>query len=148
MRALILAAGIAGLLGFSSAWYVQDLRAKDDIAQINDKHYQSALSAWALYANDLQAVEDQKEKIQNEYAAFVESEKQRDRAIDTGARRVYVRASCPLPTTEADTSGTQARTSELDPAYRRTLSQLRAAVEEQRRLLNICRAELFGGQLP
>lgn len=148
MRALILTAGIAGLLGFSSAWYVQGLRAKDDIAQINDRHYQAALDVWAAYANYLQAVEDQKEKIQNEYAAFVESEKKRDSAIDTGTRRVYVRASCPLPTAKTDTSGTQARTSELDPAYRRTLSQLRAGVEEQRRLLNICRAELFGGQLP
>lgn len=142
MRALILAAGIAGALGFSSAWYVQDLRSKDDIAKINDKHYQAALSAWAVYSQELKAVEDQKEKIQNEYAAFVESEKQRDRSIDTGTRRVYVRASCPLPAAETDTGRTQARTPELDPAYRRTLSQLRAGVEEQRRLLNLCRAEL------
>lgn len=142
MRALILAAGIAGALGFSSAWYVQDLRSKNDIAKINDKHYQAALNAWVVYAHDLQAVEDQKEKIQNEYAAFVESEKQRDRSIDTGTRRVYVRASCPLPPIEADPGRTEIRTPELDPSYRRTLSQLRAGVEEQRRLLNICRAEL------
>lgn len=148
MRALILAAGISGALGFSAAWYVQDLRSKDDIAKINDKHYQAALDAWVVYASDLQAVEDQKEKIQNEYAAFVDSEKQRDRSIDIGTRRVYVRASCPLPTAKTDTIRTESRASELDPAYRRTLSQLRAGVEEQRRLLNICRAELFGSQLP
>lgn len=70
-------------------------------------------------------------------------EDDRDSRIDSGVERVYVRASCPsLPAVTPDAGGTGGGAAELDPAYRKTLSDLRRGAEEQLALLNFCRAEL------
>lgn len=75
--------------------------------------------------------------------AETDEEDSRDVRVDTRVERVYVRATCPsVPTAAADAGGAGAGAAELDPAYRRTLSQLRRAAREQLRLLNFCRAEL------
>lgn len=62
-------------------------------------------------------------------ALNAELETARNLAIAAGTRRVYVRASCPdrasLPADSAAAGGSDGARAELDPAYRRTLSELR-----------------------
>lgn len=90
------------------------------------------------------AAEKAKADIEREYVDYKAAEAERNKRIESGATRVYVRANCPsVPASEADPSGTASRTAELDPAYRQALSDLRRGVEDQRRLLNRCRAELL-----
>lgn len=57
----------------------------------------------------------------------------RDAAIAAGARRVYVRATCPdlrgVPADPPAAGGSDAAAPELDPAYRPTLSDLRSGAD-------------------
>lgn len=65
---------------------------------------------------------------------------QRDIAI--GVRKLRVKATCRVPN-PANASGTGAGTAELDPVARQDYYALRRGIDEQRGLLNLCRAELL-----
>jgi prophage endopeptidase len=88
----------------------------------------------ATLSDQLHQAEAQNEKL----------ERDRDTAIAAGARRVYVRASCPSSaggaTTPATAGGSHATGAELDPAYRPTLSELRRGVTVCRDRLNTLQA--------
>lgn len=124
---------------------MQGLRWDADVAGIRDRASSELSAAYEQQAEKVKAVEAKKEEVQNEYQAFKAAEAKRNADIGTGVKRVYVRATCPaMPSTSTDSSRVESGTAELDSAARRTLSDLRVGVEEQRRLLNVCRAELMG----
>lgn len=52
--------------------------------------------------------------------------------LNTGARRVYVRAACPKLPDSSPASGADAGTAELDPAARQDYADLRAAIAATR----------------
>ncbi len=143
MKALLLASLLSLISGFGIAWNWQSQRWNTDVATIRQKAAESLASATQERDRKLAEAESKKEEIQNAFEDFKRAEDKRNNAIDHGAKRVYVRASCPaVPSSKGDSSGASGGAAELDISYRRTLSQLRSGVEEQRRLLNICRAEL------
>lgn len=122
---------------------MQGLRWDADVASIRDAASSELAAAYEQQAEKFKAVEAKKEEVQNEYQAFKAAEAKRNADIGTGVKRVYVRATCPaVPSTSTDSGRVESGTAELDSAARRTLSDLRIGVEEQRRLLNVCRAEL------
>lgn len=138
------ACALAALLGAAGGWYVQGLRWDASEAELRDA--QSAALAAAHDDRDakVKAAEDKKEVVEREFNDFKKGEADRDDAIGSGVKRVYVRASCPaVPAVETDTGRAASGTAELDPAYRQTLSDLRRGAAEQLRLLNLCRAELI-----
>ena len=144
MRVILLAAGLGLLVGFGAAWAWQGSRWDADVADISKKQSDDLLAAYQDREARIAEAESKKEEIQNAFDAFRAAEDKRNTDIGGGAKRVYVRANCPaLPATQADTSRASGGAAELDPAYRSTLSALRWGVEEQRRLLNSCRAELM-----
>lgn len=144
MRVILLAAGLGLLVGFGAAWAWQGSRWDADVADISKKQSDDLLAAYQDREARIAEAESKKEEIQNAFDAFRAAEDKRNTDIGGGAKRVYVRANCPaVPAAEADTGRASSRAAELDPAYRSTLSALRRGVEEQRRLLNYCRAELM-----
>lgn len=144
MNTTLVAILAALIIGFGGAWYVQGERWDNDVAQLK----LSQVSALAKLQSETDAkselAENQKEAVQNEFNAFKQSEGMRNAAVSASVKRVYVRATCPaVPETSTGSSGVASGSAELDPAYRQTLSDLRVGAEEQRRLLNVCRAELM-----
>ena len=149
MNITLVASGVALVVGFGIAWNVQALRWDKDVADLRQEQSSKLIEAWADGERKTLAAENQKEAIQNDFNQFKQIEALRDASIGAGVKRVYVRATCPaVPSTEANASGTSVRTAELDPAYRRTLSNLRSGAAEQLRLLNFCRAELESRSAP
>lgn len=139
----LIALGMAALVGFGCAWNVQAWRWDADAARLRDQSSKALVLAYADRDEKITKAEARKEEIQIEFDKFKAGEADRDTAIDRGERVVYVRANCPsVPSASANPGRVESGTAELDPAYRRTLSKLRQGVEEQRRLLNACRAEL------
>lgn len=139
----LIALGVAALVGFGCAWNVQAWRWDADAASLRDQASKALVVAYADRDEKIAQAEARKEELQIEFDKFKASEADRDNAVDRGERIVYVRAKCPsVPSASTDSSRTESGAAELDPAYRRTLSKLREGVEEQRRLLNDCRAEL------
>jgi hypothetical protein len=63
-----------------------------------------------------------------------------ERDVAIGVRKLRVKANCVSRATDA--SGTAAGTAELDAAARLDYYALRRGIDEQRGLLNLCRAEL------
>lgn len=129
---------------FLAAWLVQGWRWDADVADIRLAASSELLEAHEERDRKIGEAENQKEAVQNEFNAFKKSEGERNAAVSASVKRVYVRATCPaVPETSTGSSGVAGGSAELDPAYRQTLSDLRVGVEEQRRLLNVCRAELM-----
>lgn len=135
---------LAAIIGAVSAYYVQGLRWDAEVASIRDSASSELAAAYEQQAEKVKALEARKEELQNEYLAFKDAEAKRNADIGSGVKRVYVRATCPaVPAASTDTGRIEVGSAELDSAARRTLSDLRIGVEEQRRLLNVCRAELM-----
>lgn len=129
---------------FLAAWLVQGWRWDADVAGIRLTASSELAAAYQERDKKIGEAENQKEAVQNEFNAFKQSESERNAAVSASVKRVYVRATCPaVPETSTGASGAASESAELDPAYRQTLSDLRIGVEEQRRLLNVCRAELM-----
>lgn len=132
------------LAGFISGWSIQGIRWDSDVQRIEGDQSSALILAYQDRDDKVGVAEKAKADIEREYGNYKASEAERNKRIESGATRVYVRASCPsVPASEANPSGTASRTAELDPAYRQALSDLRRGVEDQRRLLNRCRAELM-----
>lgn len=64
-----------------------------------------------------------------------------ERDVAVGVRKLRIKATCGVPN-PAIPSGTGSGTAELDATARPTYFQLRRGLDEQRGLLNFCRAEL------
>lgn len=138
------ACALTALLGLAGGWYVQGLRWGESEATLRKDQLESLQAAHDERDAKVKAAEDKKEVVEREFNDFKKAEADRDDAIGSGVKRVYVRASCPaVPAAETDTSRAASGTAELDPAYRQTLSDLRRGAAEQLRLLNLCRAELI-----
>lgn len=145
MRTILIALFVGLISGFGIAWNWQGQRWDADVAELRQEQSNKLIEAWAEGQRKASAVEDQKEVVQNEFEAFKKSESERNIAINSGVKRVYVRAACPsVPSTSSNAGGVTSGTAELDPAYRQTLSDLRSSAAEQLKLLNVCRAELSG----
>lgn len=143
MRTTAIAAFMALVTGFGVAWNWQAQRWDADVAEIRKEHSDSLLTAYQDREARIAEAESKKEEIQNEYDAFRRAEDARNASVDRGEQRVYVRAKCPaVPGATGNSGRTEAGTAELDSAARSTLSALRIRAEEQRRLLNVCRATL------
>lgn len=134
-------AGVAvGLVVAVGVWgYAQ---GRDDVQQKWDK--QNTEIAQALVVAFKKSA-DETEVIR---ATFIEYKKgaeaitdrlQRD--VDIGVRKLRVKATC-VPNT-ADASRAAGGTAELDTAARLDYYALRRGIDEQRGLLNLCRAELL-----
>lgn len=134
---------LCAALGFVSAWYVQGLRTESAVNEVRDGYSSERDKAWNAYSARIESAESEKAKAEAALNEFIKNESLRNSSIGAGVKRVYVRATCPgLPTSESDTGRIEGGAAELDPAYRQTLSDLRAGVETQRALLNKCRAAL------
>jgi len=135
---------MALLTGFGAAWNIQALRWDADAASIRQKASEDLERARKQQDDRIEQAENEKEKIQNDFEEFKRAEAERDATIGSGGKRVSVRAKRPsVPSSATDSGRAASGAAELDPAYRSTLSALRRGAEEQLRLLNICRAELF-----
>lgn len=144
MKSILIAAFVALIAGFGIAWSWQGQRWDADVSAIRKKQSDNLLAAYQDREARIAEAESKKEEIQNAFDAFRAAEDKRNADIGSGTQRVYVRANCPaVPATKAYPSRTPSGTAELNPAYRSALSALRRGVEEQRRLLNSCRAELM-----
>lgn len=129
---------------FLAAWIMQGWRWDADVADIRLTASRELSAAYEERDKKIVEAEDQKEAVQNEFNAFKQSEGERNAAVSASLKRVYVRATCPaVPETSTGAGRVTSGSAELDPAYRQTLSDLRVGVEDQRRLLNVCRAELM-----
>lgn len=129
---------------FLAAWLVQGWRWDADVAKIRLAASSELSAVYEERDRKIGEAENQKEAVQNEFNAFKQSEGERNAAVSASVKRVYVRANCPsVPETSTGASRAASGSAELDPAYRQTLSDLRVGAEEQRRLLNVCRAELM-----
>jgi len=149
MNMTLAASGLALVVGFGVAWNVQALRWDKDVADLRQDQSSKLIESWADGERKTLAAENQKEAIQNEFDQFKQIEALRDASISAGTKRVHVRATCPAVSgTEANAGGAKSGTVELDPAYQRTLSNLRSGAAEQLRLLNFCRAELKSRSAP
>lgn len=149
MNITAMLAGVALVVGFGCAWSVQAWRWDADVADLHRAQDNKLIESWADGERKAATAEDKKEAIQNDFNEFRKAEVERNAAVGTGVRRVYVRATCPsVPNPEANTSGVKGGSAELDPAYRQTLSDLRSGAAEQLRLLNVCRIELKSRSAP
>lgn len=135
---------LSALIGAAGGWYVQGLRWDASEAKLRGEQSEALRKVYIDRDTRVAAAEDKKEVVEREFNDFKKTETARDGDINTGVKRVYVRASCPaMPAAEADTGRASGGSVELDPAYRQTLSDLRRGAAEQLRLLNLCRAELI-----
>lgn len=138
------ACALSALIGASGGWYIQGLRWDASEAKLRDAQSAALSAAYDYRDAKVRTAEDKKEVVEREFNDFKNAEAARDGDINTGVKRVYVRASCPsVPAAETDTSRAASGTAELDPAYRQALSDLRRGAAEQLMLLNLCRAELI-----
>lgn len=65
-----------------------------------------------------------------------------ERDVASGRQRLRLKATCVRTTATTDASGTGSGTAELDATARLDYYALRRGIDDQRALLNLCRAEL------
>lgn len=110
----------------------------DAVQQKWDKETASVATALVVAFTDSA---QRTEAIRNEFIEYrkgaeaVTAGLERDVAV--GRKRLRLKATC-----VADASGTGSRTAELDTVARLNYYALRRGIDEQRGLLNLCRAEL------
>lgn len=90
-----------------------------------------------------QADTEQYRKVLIDYVAGSKAETDRlERAVATGGKRVFVRATCPVQPASGVPIGVGSGTAELTAAARQDYFDLRRGYAEQLGLLNFCRSEL------
>lgn len=116
---------------------------RDDVQQKWDKEAASVANALVV------AFADSANKTEAIRSEFIEYKKGAEvvtagleRDVAAGRQRLRVKANCVRTTATTNASGTASGTAELDATARLDYYALRRGIDEQRGLLNLCRAEL------
>lgn len=140
LQMLLISAAVSVLLGFGAGWSVNGWRLNSTVSEakaeratltskIESERADAADKIRAAERKHGLALADLSSALHEARVKNEVYESDRDAAISAGRQRVYVRARCPsgngLSEAAATTEGNNAASPELDPAYRRTLSELR-----------------------
>lgn len=139
--------GLASVLSFGAAWYVQGGRWDADVAK-RERQSAEAIAANVAAVND-HLIESRKESEQIratfiEYKKGAESEiSSLEQRVTTGPDRLYIKAKCPaVPPAGADSSRVNPGAAELDATATGYYFALERGLAEQYGLLQMCRSEL------
>lgn len=128
---------VAALLLMGAGWAIdhayQTRKYARYEASINKSAEQAQREAMVKQLSLERNIHELSQGLANAESKSVQAENERDRIIAAGAQRVYVRARCPdsVPPDPTSTHPNNAATTELDPAYRQTLSDLRRSIHSQ-----------------
>jgi hypothetical protein len=139
MKNLLIALAVGLLFGFASGWKIESWKEGSKFSSFQADVNGKAAAALVKVQSKMQADDEKIKALADQITeANLQNEKleiDRDNAIAVGTKRVFVHANCPPVDNASAHAGATGRgdgsTAELDPAYRRTLSDLRSGVERQ-----------------